>query len=266
MRKNFLLAPSLMASTLIHLAALMLATAIFGHRSYVSDRQLIAISLVDLPQEEKASRPREEDKRIEEKFDQALLKKQSVKEMPAQIKREAVNAQPSASPPLTAKNEPGQLSETKVSQSNGTARVEEGGGEDGVGNPFNKGDVNIATGTGTTGGGGGTAGLGRGSGTPGLPPQQPMLRTTREAKPIQTARATYPPMALRTGLESDVTLRIEIDTEGRVIKAEITKTGGAGFDEEALKAVKQSRFEPAQRDGQAVTAEFTYVYRFRLQR
>jgi len=40
-------------------------------------------------------------------------------------------------------------------------------------------------------------------------------------------------------------LRIEIDTEGKVMKAEITKSGGAGFDEEALKAVKQSRFEPA---------------------
>jgi len=51
-----------------------------------------------------------------------------------------------------------------------------------------------------------------------------------------------------------------------VTKAEITKSGGAGFDEEAVKAVKQSRFEPAQRDGQYVAAEFSYIYRFRLQR
>ena len=73
-------------------------------------------------------------------------------------------------------------------------------------------------------------------------------------------------MALRMGMESDVTLKIEIDTDGKVTKAEIVKSGGAGFDEEALKAVKQSRFEPAQRDGQVVAAEFTYIYRFRLQR
>ena len=73
-------------------------------------------------------------------------------------------------------------------------------------------------------------------------------------------------MALRTGMESDVTLRIEVDPQGNVMKAEITKSGGAGFDEEALKAVRQSRFEPAQRDGQNVAAEFNYVYRFRLQR
>ena len=73
-------------------------------------------------------------------------------------------------------------------------------------------------------------------------------------------------MALRAGLESDVSLRIEVDPQGNVIKAEIIKSGGAGFDDEALKAVKQSRFEPAQRDGQNVPAEFTYIYRFRLQR
>ena len=67
-------------------------------------------------------------------------------------------------------------------------------------------------------------------------------------------------------LESDVALRIEVDPQGNVIKAEIIKSGGAGFDDEALKAVRQSRFEPAQRDGQNVAAEFTYIYRFRLQR
>jgi protein TonB len=68
------------------------------------------------------------------------------------------------------------------------------------------------------------------------------------------------------GMESDVVLKIEVDTAGRVTSAEITKSGGAGFDEEALRAVKRARFEPAQKDGQTVPAEFTYIYRFRLQR
>ena len=108
-------------------------------------------------------------------------------------------------------------------------------------------------------------GLGRGSGAPGLPAQTP-VRTNREAKPIQTVRAIYPAMALRAGLESDVTLKIEVDPDGKVTKAEIIKSGGGSFDEEALKAVRQSRFEPAQRDSQNVPAEFTFVYRFRLQR
>jgi protein TonB len=73
-------------------------------------------------------------------------------------------------------------------------------------------------------------------------------------------------MALRMGLEGDVTLRIEVDPEGQVTKAEIIKSGGASFDEEALKAVKQARFAAAQNDGQNVPAEFTYVYRFRLRK
>ena len=117
------------------------------------------------------------------------------------------------------------------------------------------------------GGGGGTAafGPGRGAGAPGLPAQS-VLQTNREAKPIQNVRANYPPMALRAGIESDVTLKLEVDPQGYVTKAEIAKSGGGGFDEEALKAVKQSRFEPARRDGQHVAAEFTYIYRFRLKR
>ena len=98
--------------------------------------------------------------------------------------------------------------------------------------------------------------------------QRPPARFERiaNAKPIQTVRAAYPPMALRAGLESDVTLRIEVDPNGKVTKAEIIRGGGAGFDEEALKAVQQSRFEPAQKDGQNVPAVFTYVYHFRLQK
>jgi protein TonB len=146
------------------------------------------------------------------------------------------------------------------------AKLEGGGSEAGAGSLFGKGDVAVVPGSGTAGGGGGTAtsGLGRGSGAPGLSAQTTVLRTNRAAKPIQTARASYPPMALRMGAEGDVTLRIEVDAEGKVIKAEILKSAGLGFDEEALKAVKQSRFEPAQKDGQNVPAEFTYIYRFRL--
>ena len=115
-------------------------------------------------------------------------------------------------------------------------------------------------------GGNAGAGIGRGSGTPGAPVPTAPLPTNREAKPIQTARASYPPMALKMGMKSDVTLKIIVDPAGNVTKAEILKSGGTGFDEEALKAVRQSRFEPAQKEGQNLDAEFNYVYRFRLQR
>ena len=57
-------------------------------------------------------------------------------------------------------------------------------------------------------------------------------------------------------MEGDVTLKVEVDPDGKVTRAEIIKGAGAGFDKEALKTVKQARFEPAQKDGQNVTAEF----------
>jgi hypothetical protein len=44
------------------------------------------------------------------------------------------------------------------------------------------------------------AGLGRESGVPGLPAPGMAVKTHREAKPIQTAQPSYPPMALRMGL------------------------------------------------------------------
>lgn len=141
-----------------------------------------------------------------------------------------------------------------------------GGSEAGAGNLFGGGDVGVIPGSGTAGGDGGTAssGLGQGSGAPGVAARSAPLNSSREARPIKTAKASYPPLALRAGLESDVSLRIEVDAEGKVTRAEIIKSGGAGFDEEALKAVRQSRFEPAQRDGRNVAAEFVYIYRFRL--
>src|SRR5919197_2431713 len=143
-----------------------------------------------------------------------------------------------------------------------TAAVEGGGSEAGSGNLFGKSEAGLLPGAGT-GGGGGTAaaGLGRGSGAPGLPTAGTALRTNRQAKAIQTVQPSYPPMALRMGLEGDVMLKIEVDTDGKVTKAEVLKSAGGGFDEAAMKAVKQSRFEPAQEDGQTVLAEFTYIYR-----
>jgi periplasmic protein TonB len=110
-------------------------------------------------------------------------------------------------------------------------------------------------------------GLGRsGSGTGGGPPGPGTAPrgASRPGTPIQTAKASYPPMALRMGLEADVPLKVYVDENGRVLKVEVTKSAGMGFDEEAVKTVKQYRFEPAMSDGKPVPTEFSYVYRFRL--
>ncbi len=262
----------LLASCFIHGVVIILASMIIKQTDNLRRQDFIPINLVDASRKEETRPIQKVETPHEIKKPLPPPKVEKTKEPKPLAKSEIV--QPKATPPPAAlpKEEPVKPVETKPSESApevaATARVEGGGSEAGAGNLFGKGDVAVVPGSGTAGGGGGTAstGSGRGSGDPGLQVPTTPLRTNREAKPVQTVRAVYPPMALRMGMEGDVTLRIEVDTEGKVTKAEIIKSGGAGFDEEALKAVKQSRFEPAQKDGKNVPAEFTYIYRFRLQR
>jgi periplasmic protein TonB len=266
-----------LSSVAIHICVLLIGSFIF-RSNHLRQQDFLPIGLVDLPRPENPPPPKKVEAPPEIKKPPAAPPKniEQPKKSPPLARAEVVKAeQPPPPLPVPAREE--KVAEAKPAASAQTeappsfssgAHVEGGGSEAGAGNPFGRGDAGVIPGTGTAGGGGGTAssGLGRGSGAPGLPAQTAPIKTNRQAKPIQTVRASYPPIALRAGLESDVMLRIEVDAEGKVTEAEITKSGGAGFDEEALKAVKQSRFEPAQKDGQNVAAEFTYIYRFRLRK
>jgi protein TonB len=277
--KDDALSLSLVASFFIHGLVIILASLVLQHTVRSSRQNFLPISLVDVPREKEQPKPIqkiEAPPEVKKPPPPPPPKVEKAKAPKPTAKIERVQPQPTPPPAALPKEEPVKPIETKPAilpipaptpEVGPTAPVEGGGSEAGAGNLFGAGDVAVVPGSGTAGGGGtATSGLGRGSGTPGLPAPSTPLRTNREAKPIQTVRAAYPPLALRMGREGDVTLRIEIDTEGKVTKAEIIKSGGAGFDEEALKAVKQSRFEPAQKDGKNVPAEFTYIYRFRLQK
>ena len=265
----------LLSSCFIHVLVILLASIVI-HNSNLRRQDFLPISLVDVPRTDKETPIRKDETPPEIKKPPPLPPKAEKAIEPKPLAKNDV-VLPKQTPPPAAlpKEEPVKPAEVKPALTPRpetatafapTVRIEGGGSEAGPGNLFGKGDVGVVPGSGTAGGGGGTAtaGLGNGSGAAGIPAQTAILKTNREAKPIQTVRATYPPLALRMGMEGDVTLRIEVDTEGKVTKAEISKSGGPGFDEEALKTVKQSRFEPAQKDGQNVPAEFTYIYRFRL--
>jgi protein TonB len=251
----------------------VVASVALQKNPHLRRQDFIAVNLVELAAAEKSppaklepppKQPLPEPRRIEPEQVKTPAKAETIRperQVPPAVPRIEDRAKmPEVKPavPVKTDNSPSLSS---------NARSEGGGSEAGAGDPSGRTEVAGVGGPGTAGGGGGTAasGLGRGAGPPGLPAQS-VLRTNREAKPIQTVRANYPPMALRAGLEGDVTLKLEVDAQGSVTKAEIAKSGGAGFDEEALKAVKQSRFEPAQKAGQFVAAEFTYIYRFRIQR
>jgi periplasmic protein TonB len=259
MAKEFSLLSSFVASALVHLVALALVSTVIEQRFHPNERNSISVALLEPVQEEKAIRPVTEER-----------KRDGVKATPTTLQQKTVQSdapQPSPTQTEMVKANDNKTMPPPLDTASESAAGETGGSAPGADNRATSGlAVGLGSGNTETGNGSAIAVLGRGSGAPGLPASVPALRTNREAKPLQTARASYPPMALRMGLESDVMLKIEVDSDGKVTKAEIIKSGGAGFDEEALKAVKQSRFEPAQRDGQYVAAEFSYIYRFRLQR
>jgi TonB family protein len=257
---------SLISSLLLHGSAFVIAAA-FVHHDSLGKQDFFNVKLVDIQSLSKTAETPPEKKSL------AIAKAEKAKETKPALKSESSKLEPPATPSAkvdslkSVEAKPTMPAKTDAPTGLATARAEGGGSEAGAGTLFGRGDAGLLPGSGS-GGGGGTAvaGLGHGAGAPALPAQQTIFRTNREAKALQTVQASYPAVALRAGLESEVTLRIEVDSQGNVTKAEIFKSGGAGFDDEALKAVKQSRFEPAQKDGQNIPAEFTYIYRFRLQR
>ena len=249
---------SLISSLLLHGLALVIA-ATFLRYGNLDKQDLFRVQLVD--HRSLSEKPAAPEKKLS-----TIAEAETSKETRSALKNESSRVAAPMAPTAKDDNVQSVEGKTDASTSLSTVRAEGGGSEAAADKLFAKGDVGRAPGTASAGGGTAVAGPGRGAGAPGLPSQPTILKTNRAAKALQTARASYPAMALRAGLESDVTLRIEVDAQGNVTKAEVVKSGGAGFDDEALKAVKQSRFEPAQKDGQNIPAEFTYIYRFRLQR
>ena len=75
----------------------------------------------------------------------------------------------------------------------------------------------------------------------------------------------YPPMARRLGIEGLVLLRVQVGASGVPEQVSIAQTSGTNsLDEEALRAVRESRFEPARRGDTPVAHVVEVPIRFRL--
>jgi protein TonB len=75
---------------------------------------------------------------------------------------------------------------------------------------------------------------------------------------------SYPALAKRLEKEGTVLLRVTIDEQGRPHEIEVLQKAGFGFDEEAVKAVKDSSFVPAKRDGKPLACRALLPIRFVL--
>ena len=73
----------------------------------------------------------------------------------------------------------------------------------------------------------------------------------------------YPPMARAAHLQGTVVLLMTIDALGVPTEVQVL-AGPPAFREEALRAARQWRFEPARVNGQAVPASFRLTLNFRL--
>ena len=78
---------------------------------------------------------------------------------------------------------------------------------------------------------------------------------------IRQVELIYPPEALDSQMHGDVSVVVTVDNQGRVIHAEFEE-GDAVFKKAALDAARKLEFEPASRDGQAVSVSTRVFFHF----
>jgi periplasmic protein TonB len=113
------------------------------------------------------------------------------------------------------------------------------------------------TGHGTGPGSGG--GLGSGHG-----PMEASFGSGNGPRFATKALPKYPRLARELGKEGTVLLRLTIDDQGRLLDVEVLKRAGSGFDEEAMRAVRDSSFSPAKINGKPVSCRAQLPIRFVL--
>lgn len=74
----------------------------------------------------------------------------------------------------------------------------------------------------------------------------------------------YPTILREAGIEGKVWLKVLIDEQGFVAKAETIKCEHPAFAEAAINAVKQWVFTPARKDGKPIKSEVTIPFMFKL--
>lgn len=84
---------------------------------------------------------------------------------------------------------------------------------------------------------------------------------------VRKVNPTYPFRAKRRGVEGKVSLRFLVDKQGRVSEFNVVQAEPEGvFEESALAAVRQWRFEPGKKDGEPVSTWVQVPIRFELSR
>jgi len=88
---------------------------------------------------------------------------------------------------------------------------------------------------------------------------------TRDASLVKASPARYPPAAVRTRQEGWVLVSFTVDEEGRTRRVKVLDSKpGRIFDRAAIEAVDRYRFDPAMKNGVAVSSEKQQRIEFKL--
>jgi protein TonB len=99
------------------------------------------------------------------------------------------------------------------------------------------------------------------------PKPKPIARITRDPSPLagnQTPK--YPPQALRSGVEGSVSVRVEVDASGVPTDVKVVERSGErsrDLDRAVTDTVRKWRFEPAMKDGKAVSGAVVVPVEFK---
>ena len=279
------LVSSFTASSIIHLALILIATLVMQVKPIRPTS--VPIELVDVPIVEQPRRlevaprplpplpPAPKPKAPKTTAPRLLSKQEIIKTKP---QPPAGNTKEKIKEPEKPLEEPPQLAglpETPGSVKGGWnagERPEEAGGSAaGAGGLFGKGDVGVVGGKDLEGGGGGqgTTGLGRGAkgdgtGGGGTSSGEALSGLARPLGSYQV-KPRYPESARRAGVQGVTMLRIRLLENGRV--GEVVVDQSAGFrdlDFAAVEAVKQWLFEPARRGKETVAVWVLLPVKFEL--
>ena len=84
-------------------------------------------------------------------------------------------------------------------------------------------------------------------------------------KALHKPKPKYPERARNAGKEGVVKLEATIGIDGKARDIKVKEGIGYGCDEEAIEALKRSRFSPAEKDGKPVPIRIIIPYRFKIE-
>jgi len=95
-------------------------------------------------------------------------------------------------------------------------------------------------------------------------PPPDFVEVEKEPTIVTRKEPVYPEVALRSGLEGVVWLKVWVNREGKPRQVQVLKSDNQVFNQSAMDAVNQWTFTPAMKDGKPVSVWVSIPFKFKL--